>query len=391
MTADHNRMSDIFHNVQERLLTAVLVFVNYPTPPSGELKEYEIGELSPDSSITDVETRFGDGVYRLVGVGSERSESGSVRQITRDSRTHRVAKGAPSLWEDHVKSVISRQFPEPDYERSSGHLPPSLSWPRNGISDVGIPDAGYQLPPMHTEMPSPDPLVIAMGDGENLIIARGLPPGDVQRKIEEAQSIRREDKEKKIMSDQLLEIMKIQMAAANAEKESAQRRAEENNKMLLEVLMGGSRRADAPASDDSRGRAMSEMVDTLRRQVADMEEKSRRDRNDHWDEQNRSKQRYAELEDQWRAERRKCEDLTSKLAKADIDAMLAGAKGPGGDSDEEKLQRKVAMFAQLAHGLSPMVGPILAKMGITSGADPQLPGSDPSAGMPSGDLGGGSQ
>jgi hypothetical protein len=114
-----------------------------------------------------------------------------------------------------------------------------------------------------------------------------------------------------------------------------------------------------------------------------MEDRSRRDRSDHWDEIDRWKRRCAEIEDAFRAERRKNEELISKLAKADIDAMMSGAKGPGGENDEEKTQRKIAMFAQLAQNLAPVAGPILAKLGIIPGPEQGAPAQQQ---MPSGDV-----
>lgn len=384
-------MSDIFPLVKERLLTAVLVHVNYPTPPTGELREYEVAQLPPDASLTDIDTRLGDGVYRLVGIGQERTDGGSFRRIERDTRTHRVARGLPSLWEDTVKAVIAKLEPQMDSLDVGGRHGDAGRFGETGpMGDrfSSMAEGGFDGGSFHG---SQEPIVIPLGGGENFIVARGLPPDVMQQKIDEAQETRRREREEQSMNTKMMDLLMAQIAAATAEKTAAQQRAEETSSKLMEIALGGGVKRGDPQHDDARVRALEETVNSLRRTLSDMEDKSRRDRSEHWEEIDRWKRRNSEMEDLWRAEKRKNEELTAKLAKSDIDAMLAGAKGPGGDSDEEKMQRKMAMFAQLAQGLAPVAGPILAKLGLIGGApDAQLsPGMDPAGGMPSGDLGGG--
>lgn len=370
-------MSSIFPNVRERLLTAIVVHADYPTPPSNEMREYVIGQRPPDATLEDIELAFGDGVYRLVGIGAERDAQGNVRTVTRDVRVHRVAKGSPPTWIDKVQAMIDRtMIPQPPpFHGHLGHSSMMHGLPQMPGQDAFMPPGLQGMAPMPTLGggflgASSQPISVPLGNGENLVVAQGLPPDELQSRIDRAQTDMRERMESKNMNELLMSILNAQLQNAQQAAAKAEQRASATEERLMSIVLGGGPGGpSASAPSDSAMKALQDTIEHQRRQIADMEDRSRRDRSDHWDEIDRWKRRCAEIEDAFRAERRKNEELISKLAKADIDAMMAGAKGPGGESDEEKTQRKIAMFAQLAQNLAPVAGPILAKLGILPGPD----------------------
>jgi hypothetical protein len=256
---------------------------------------------------------------------------------------------------------------------------PSL--PSDGFFGGMVPGSA----PFHGGMSSSGPISVPLGDGEVLVMAPGISNEDMQERIDKAQSEIKERREAKSMNEMLMTILNAQLQNAQQAAAKAEQRASATEEKLMSIVLGGGAPGSPMGSpSDSATRALQETIEHQRRQIADMEDRSRRDRSDHWDEIDRWKRRSAEIEDQLRAERRKGEELIAKLAKADIDAMMAGAKGPGGESDEEKTQRKIAMFAQLAQNLAPVAGPILAKLGIIGG--PEQPQPAMQRQVPSGDI-----
>jgi len=391
-------MNSIFPNVREGLLSGILIYADYPTPPDGQLREYLIGEKRPDILLSEIEEEYGDGVFRLVGVGGERDSKGDIVPVERDTRTIRVAKGIEPRWTEKVQMMIDRTMtPRQDPPAHHGHQVSMHGFsgiPQGTVMPSGMPSLpsdgffGGMVPgsaPFHGGMSSSGPISVPLGDGEVLVMAPGISNEDMQERIDKAQSEIKERREAKSMNEMLMTILNAQLQNAQQAAAKAEQRASATEEKLMSIVLGGGAPGSPMGSpSDSATRALQETIEHQRRQIADMEDRSRRDRSDHWDEIDRWKRRSAEIEDQLRAERRKSEELIAKLAKADIDAMMAGAKGPGGESDEEKTQRKIAMFAQLAQNLAPVAGPILAKLGIIGG--PEQPQPAMQRQVPSGDI-----
>ena len=374
-----HKMNSIFPNVREGLLSGILIYADYPTPPDNQLREYLIGEKRPDILLSEIEEEYGDGVFRLVGVGGERDSKGDIVPVERDTRTIRVAKGIEPRWTDKVQAMIERTMvarPEPPRYESMRHDPQSMHGVPSGTvsmsSDGMFGGMVGGVGPFSGGMSSASgPISVPLADGEVLVMAPGISNEDMQARIDRAQAEIKERRESKTMNEMLMAILNAQLQSAQQAAAKAEQRASATEEKLMSIVLGGGAPgAPMGTPGDSATRALQDTIEHQRRQIADMEERSRRDRSDHWDEIDRWKRRCAEIEDQFRGERRKNEELIAKLAKADIDAMMAGAKGPGGDSDEEKTQRKIAMFAQLAQNLAPVAGPILAKLGIIGGPDP---------------------
>lgn len=387
-----HKMNSIFPNVREGLLSGILIYADYPTPPDNQLREYLIGEKRPDILLSEIEEEYGDGVFRLVGVGGERDSKGDIVPVERDTRTIRVAKGIEPRWTEKVQAMIERTMvarPEPPrydhmrHDSQSMHGVPSgtVSMSSDGMFGGMIGGAG----PFSGGVPSMGgPISVPLGDGEMLVMAPGISNDDMQARIDRAQAEIKERRESKTMNEMLMAILNAQLQSAQQAASKAEQRASATEEKLMSIVLGGGAPGAPGTPGDSANRALQDTIEHQRRQIADMEERSRRDRSDHWDEIDRWKRRCAEVEDQFRGERRKNEELIAKLAKADIDAMMAGAKGPGGESDEEKTQRKIAMFAQLAQNLAPVAGPILAKLGIIGG--PEQPQPVMQRQVPSGDI-----
>jgi len=391
-------MNSIFPNVREGLLSGILIYADYPTPPDGQLREYLIGEKRPDILLSEIEEEYGDGVFRLVGVGGERDSKGEIVPVERDTRTIRVAKGIEPRWTEKVQVMIERTMtPRQDPPMHHGHQVSMHGFsgiPQGTVMPSGMPSLpsdgffGGMVPgsaPFHGGMSASGPISVPLGDGEVLVMAPGISNEDMQERIDKAQAEIKERREAKSMNEMLMTILNAQLQNAQQAAAKAEQRASATEEKLMSIVLGGGAPGSPMGSpSDSATRALQETIEHQRRQIADMEDRSRRDRSDHWDEIDRWKRRSAEIEDQLRAERRKSEELIAKLAKADIDAMMAGAKGPGGESDEEKTQRKIAMFAQLAQNLAPVAGPILAKLGIIGG--PEQPQPAMQRQVPSGDI-----
>lgn len=380
-----HKMNSIFPNVREGLLSGILIYADYPTPPDNQLREYLIGEKRPDILLSEIEEEYGDGVFRLVGIGGERDSKGDIVPVERDTRTIRVAKGIEPRWTEKVQSMIDRtmtprtEMPRHDRHDYARHEPQSMHGLPSGTVAMSpdsmfggmVGGAGPFSGGMGSiGMNSGGPISVPLGEGEVLVMAPGISNEDMQSRIDRAQAEIKERRESKTMNEMLMAILNAQLQSAQQAAAKAEQRASATEEKLMSIVLGGGAPgAPVGTPGDSANRALQDTIEHQRRQIADMEERSRRDRSDHWDEIDRWKRRCAEIEDQFRGERRKNEELIAKLAKADIDAMVAGAKGPGGDSDEEKTQRKIAMFAQLAQNLAPVAGPILAKLGIIGGPD----------------------